>query len=252
MRLLASHPQVIAHERYPLEFRPFSAAVYGAESHLGELLLPYWAFDGDDELLRKPLEERGFITTDDALAIYEQLAAIAEKSPRIFVEKFYSLRDPREIAAIDPHARFICLVRDPRDVLLSTRAFDRKRGYRGFAEAEGDTDEHVVLKFRALYDFVIGNADATGAVFVRYEDLVTRAERALCSVFNRLGLQCDAGVAVKCIERAASLEDGRHTTSPSLAASVGRWRSELPGDLGGLYRRHFTHVLQRFEYALEG
>jgi hypothetical protein len=249
MRLLASHPQVIAHEKYPLEFRPFSAAVYRAEAPLGEIQLPYWAFEGDSELLAKPLEERGFITTDEARAIYKQLAAIVEKSPKIFVEKFYSLRDPREIIALEPQARFVCLIRDPRDVLLSMRAFDRKRGYHGFGEEEEDTDEQVVLKYRALYDYVIGNADATGAVFVRYEDLVTHAERTLEGVFSCLGLECGGGVARSCIQRAASLEDGRHTTSPTLAASVNRWRSELSEDLASLYRQHFGHLLQRFGYT---
>lgn len=151
---------------------------------------------------------------------------------------------------IDPKARFIFLVRDPRDTLLSARDFDRKRGHRGFVEQDGDTDELVVLKYRYLFGWLIANAEATGAMVVRYEDLATSSEVTVSAILRALDLDADTAIVTQSILTANSSEDGEHTTSPTLAASVGRWQSQLTDGLRDLYRTNLGDVLRRFGYPV--
>src|SRR5688572_17334867 len=148
MRLLSSHPAVIARQDYPLEFRPFAFALFP-----------------DDQVLRSStapaISHPEAFLVSDAFSMYRAMAERMGKSPRYFVEKFTADLDVRRVVEATPEARFLWLIRDPRDVLLSARAFDRKRGFRGFRERDGDTDETVVVKYAVRFSKLMAGAEET-------------------------------------------------------------------------------------------
>jgi len=238
MRLLSSHPGIVARQDYPLEFRPFAFALFP-----------------DDEVLRSStapeIFQSGVFSVSDAFAMYRAMAERAGKSPRYFVEKLTGRLDPQRVLDATPDAAFLWLIRDPRDVLLSARAFDRKRGFRGFREQDGDSDETVVLKYADGYTKLMAGAERTGARIVRYENLVgINAHAALADVLSWLGLDAGETIVRNAFDTAMSAEDGRHTTASSPQRSVARWRSEMSGRLIDLYAEHFASIMPQLGYPL--
>jgi hypothetical protein len=238
VRLLSGHPGIVARQDYPLEFRPFAFALFPDDPVLLSSTAP--------EILRPES-----FSIADAYALYRAMAERQEKSPQYFAEKLTAWLDTQRIVRAAPDARFLWLVRDPRDVLLSARAFDRKRGFRGFRERDGDCDETVVLKYADAFGRLIDGAERTGARLVRYEDLVGGdARAALAEVFSWLELDASATIVENTLRTATNAEDGRHTTSGSPDQSVGRWRSEMSSHLIDLYATHFAAIMPKLGYEL--
>jgi hypothetical protein len=238
MRLLSGHPQIVARQDYPLEFRPFAFAL----------------FPDDPELLASAapdIPQAEAFSVSDAFALYRAMAEKMGKSPRFFVEKLTGRLDPQRIVTATPDARFLWLVRDPRDVLLSARAFDRKRRFRGFREQNGDSDETVVLKYADGFRRLIDSAERTDARLVRYEQLIgSNGHAALADVFSWLELDTGETIVENAFRAAMNAEDGRHRTSSSPQQSIGRWRSEMSGHLIDLYARHFALIMPKLGYEL--
>lgn len=240
MRLMSSHPHVVARQDYPLEFQPFLYALFPENTLVRSRTAPD---------LGNP--ERFLIA--DAMAVYADMARAAGKRARYLVEKLPGGLDAERILAAVPTTRFLWLVRDPRDVLLSARAFDAKRGYRGFREQDGDSDETVVLKYVTGFQNVLRAAGVTKPKIVRYEELVgprSVAEAVLADVFSSLGLDASAEVVRQSFHFAASAEDGRHVTSLATEQSAHRWRSEMPAHLIDLFAQHFGTILPQLGYAV--
>jgi hypothetical protein len=238
MRLLSSHPGIVARQDYPLEFRPFSFAL----------------FPDDPTLLsstRPEIPRADSFSVPDAVSLYRAMAEMAGKSPRYFVEKLTGQLDTRRIVRAAPDARFLWLVRDPRDVLLSARAFDRKRGLRGFRERDGDSDETVVLKYADGFKRLIDGAERTGARQVRYEQLIgDNGHAALADIFSWLELDAGETIVRNAFNTAMNAEDGGHRTSSSPQQSVCRWKSEMSGHLVDLYAKHFAAIMPKLGYEL--
>jgi len=106
----------------------------------------------------------------------------------------------------------IDLVRDPRDVLASRRAFTADGTESWARDARG-----VAAELTARLD----ELDARPAdLRLRYEDLVGDVERTAQLLAAHLDVELDP----RRVDRPAE-----HVTTPSAAASVGRWRSDLSG-----------------------
>ena len=238
MRLLSSHPGIVARQDYPLEFRPFAFALFPDDPTLLSSTAP--------ELTRADV-----FSVSDAVSLYRAMAEMAGKSSRYFVEKLTGRLDARRIVRAAPDARFLWLVRDPRDVLLSARAFDRKRGFRGFRERDGDSDETVVMKYANGFKQLIDGAERTGARLVRYEQLIgSNGHAALADIFSWLELDAGEAIVRNAFSTAMNAEDGRHRTSRSPQQSVCRWKSEMSGHLVDLYAKHFAAIMPKLGYEL--
>ncbi len=142
-------------------------------------------------------------------------------------------------------ARVVHLVRDPRDVVASVRAFDAKRGYPGFGRRPGDDDaadlDRLLRGMRDRFDAFERRAGLVDSRLVRYEDLV----RDLAGVAAELGTWLGAALDPAAVERGRAAM-ARHMTSADPESSIGRWRRDLdPADadrvvevLGPAMRRH--------------
>jgi hypothetical protein len=249
MRVLASHHQIVAYEEYPLEFRPALFSLYPDYPVMRQMLFNEWHFEGDQELLNEPLRTRGTLPFENVAKIYSAIARTASKQPLYFAEKCPPGLDFGIIQQRLSVFRCLLLVRDPRDVVLSVRAFNRKRGFFALREQEGMTAEDLIVEFKRGYIKIMDKLSSIkGAHLIRYEDIVLQGGTTLNRLFDWLGVDSDESVIQNCVLCAASTEDGKHRTSASLQASVGRWRTEMPEDWHELFAKHFGSILPYFGY----
>ena len=122
----------------------------------------------------------------------------------------------------------IDLVRDPRDVFCSIRAFTA--GGLGFGRTPDQSDEEFLERMAAHHRSQLCDMASTPIsvrrTFVRYEDLVTNLPAYAETLSKWLGLQLDPEQAI-----AVTGTDQRHGTSASVGNSIGRWRRELSPEL---------------------
>lgn len=120
--------------------------------------------------------------------------------------------------------RVIDIVRDPRDVLASIRSFTA-RGIDGFDRDRGLSEE-------AYLDHFIAEAGRRFEAFaedcpcerlqLRYEDFAVNLPALAATLEDWLGVPLDAEHVLR--DRPAFSD---HVTTPSAAASIGRWREDL-------------------------
>jgi hypothetical protein len=200
----------------------------------------------DDEPIKNSKYNQ--IELSDVIRYYEGLASAHAKNPIYFAEKFLASGDVGRALSNEPKAKFVCLVRDPRDVFLSARSFDERRGYRGFQERDGESPEAVILKYKQSYEKLIRNLDLSGAYLIRYEDLVADPIGELSALWEGLNLECSrelVEITLKCA-MASELGNGRHRTSE--LGTVFRWQREMPEALRSVYRQEFECILKQFRY----
>jgi hypothetical protein len=152
-----------------------------------------------------------------------------------------------------PGTKEIFLVRDPRDMLASMLAFNKKRGSSDFGRQRVETDADFVRQLaRGVSSLVeASQARREQAHLVRYEDLLTMPESVLRGTFDYLGIEASVAV-VQRVLREASEPDSKlafHMTSRDQAASIGRWERDLPADIQELCNEEFGPALAEFGYS---
>jgi len=181
----------------------------------------------------------------------ELLAAHAERTgkPRIGEKSPHHCRHVEELATMFPHARFIHIHRDPRDVVASLLKVPWVKGShltlaRGWARIMRD------------HSRLVRSMPADRYMTVRYETLVERPEDEAARLCVFLGEvmqpemlafheRRDRGFA----ERESSWKGG--TLRPVSAASVGRFRNDLtPRQIAGV-QRVVGGLLAEFGYRAE-
>jgi hypothetical protein len=221
MNLLGTSPAIAFDRRYPAEYRvgsylavmagqmtePFDEArhrgvtnfFFGPQPSWGPLPFRSDALDLDD--WRPQLLRAMWASASDAL-----MAACPDA--RWYAEKLAV--DERLLREAGIEVFTIDLVRDPRDILASRRAFLAGGTDHWSTDAESVADE-LAVRLDEL-------DDAPADLRLRYEDLAIDLETAAQSLSVRLGVELSAAD----VDRPA-----QHVTTPSAAASVGRWRSDL-------------------------
>ena len=253
MRLLASSPAVVVEREYPYEARYLT-------------YLHSWArmLDGDakaagkwprDRMLPGPPDEIGGLPWRDLVpdapgfakaclrSAWGHFSSGAKEGATHYIEKV-SRWIGDAIPAMLPASRVIYLVRDPRDVWLSTAAFNAKRGFYALGRKPDQSEEEFFAKFvtafRRRHQPLLGREYGGDQMLVRYEDFMSDSEAVAAKLGSWLGLEFDPVVLSERIDA--------HVTSGSAAASAGRWRKEMPRRLVQQFDSELGEILDGFGY----
>jgi hypothetical protein len=281
MKVLATHPEVVAYQ--PFEHEPRVATYWmGVLRSLGDpasyrrQIIPTGTLDGtwwtgaDLPLPRRVKDDR--LTRWMGVTAVRELAGFCQRridglyldvataeggaAPRFFAEKFRPDRIPDLMWELYPRAREVILVRDFRDMVASMFAYNAKRGVAGFRRGEYADDADYVVKQ------VAGGVKGLAATWlarrerahlVRYEDLVLDPARTVAALLRYLGLDSagpDADRMVESLTKREPETEG-HRTTPDPRASIGRWRQDLAPAVRRACEQALARELETFGYTLE-
>ena len=237
MRLLATSPEVAFERTYPFEHSYLSYLtlltrqialprdeadatinlVYHESTQVGPLPFEASIFD-PQELAHRSL-----------VAIWAEFThCVRRNAPeaRYYAEKYWGRLSPLLDAGLKPVV--IDLVRDPRDVVASIRAFNARHSQRLFGRPRArDEPEHFrqLVAGMALRLAELNEVIAIPRLQLRYEDLIEDLPGQAAKLNEFLGVELDAGAFAS----DQALQE-RHRTAPSVEASVGRWQDELSAE----------------------
>jgi Sulfotransferase family len=183
-------------------------------------------------------------------ALYERVAAESGRpGAPYFAEKLRNDIVSDLAWELYPDAREIVLVRDPRDVLCSILAANRKRGDR---PPPDDVlrwiEEDFTVRISTVADSWVRRRER--AHLLRYEDLMLHPAETLTSTLVGLGLEAgDAAVEGMLASAGESLPGmDRHRTTADVARSIGRWRRDLDPPLVEACERRLAGAIAAFGY----
>jgi hypothetical protein len=260
--MLRSHPQMVAFSPFLKDARmaTYWMSILQDLAEPASFLYPFDAFDletphwwlgsgsAPDKLGAPDIEQWLGTEAVESLAAmcqsrieaFYNRVADPDTSPRYFVEKFLPYQIvPDLLSEVYPGAREVILVRDFRDQLCSVIAFNEKRGYQAFGLGEAESNEAYIRRnlVRSAGELIERLRQAsTRPHLVRYEDLILEPERALGELFAYLDVDADPdlieGLLKRVQEETESMQHHRTTSNP--AASIGRWREDLPEEMAEL------------------
>jgi hypothetical protein len=288
LRLLGSHPQIVAYNPFTAEARVASywkdvllalaepASYFRQISPVAATKGKWWlGFDapgipaGRDDWAEGWLEINGI----EALAtychsridtFYRALSVHSEHPDALyFAEKCEPDAGnplPSLLAEIYESPRDVVLVRDFRDMICSMRAYAAKVRSTGsdgveapFGLTEDASEEAFIRSFKKPIEMFLRHwqrrSDHT--ILVRYEDLVLEPTTTIKSLLDSLVLNGNSE-SVRTMQASLSEETGSskfHQTSSNPKASIGRWRSDLAPPLLKACEEIFREALEEFGYA---
>jgi hypothetical protein len=278
MRILAEHPDIIVHERFPFETNVFSywmhfMHVLAAPADTSRVE-PYWTdpkllppfpyFFKDPAIGLNPREDaaldRWYAT--DQVEEFARVAQAAVESfygeyastrkqtaPAFFAEKIVPVGHVRRIMRLlYPRAREIFLVRDPRDTLVSVLAFHAKHGVADFGrERRVESDEQLVgLIRRSILSLTqLWKGRSQYGTLIRYEDLVCSPTEHIRAMLDALELDSSANIVDAMVKagKETTANVNAHRTSAGGASSIGRWKRDLEPRLQKLCDEAFDGLL---------
>jgi hypothetical protein len=154
------------------------------------------------------------------------------------------------LAALADSVKPIFLIRDPRDVLLSMRSFNEKRGIYEFHEPRTKHFIEVVNHTSADLLHLTECLDRWKGdrLLIRYDELVADPAGILRKTLEYLRVPKGMGADPALLAAATSGSPDVHVTSASPTESVGRWRNELTPSEIAIADWHFQPFLQRFGF----
>lgn len=267
MQLLATDPQIAFVRSAPFEQRRAVGLLWHARALTGEQPVPAtdWMDDPDhlwwidpaafhSQTAGDPLHHgpQGPVRAEfhrEAVAGLWRAFSAAQRAEqpgaRFYAEKYGGFGE--DLAAAGVPVRFVDLVRDPRDVWASTRAFDAQRGFYGFGRREDQSEDDYLRSFvealRRRLDAMAVETAGCRRLVVRYEDLVADLPGAAERLGGWLGARLDAPAV-----EASRDKFREHMTTPTVDASVGRWRTDVPAEQASVFREVLGEQLPALGY----
>jgi Sulfotransferase family len=262
MRMLAEHPDIIVHERFPHEFRicgywmhfiqVLASPAYPSQVESFEFwtnrerlpAFPYY-FIGSDQI-----EKFASMAQDTVESFYREHARGRKSTtPAFFAEKSTTADHIRRIMwQLYPRTREIFLVRDPRDTLVSVLAFHAKQGLNEFAGQAVETDEQLVgfVRSSILSLTQLWKSRSQYAALVHYEDLILSPNEHIPAMLDALELDSSPTIVDAMVnagnETTADLK--AHKTSPDARLSIGRWKRDLDPRMQKICEEAFDGLLE--------
>jgi hypothetical protein len=267
MQHLARHPGIVVADRYPFEIklisyytRAYQVLVSGADRSRSSTPT---TIEADPYFIGfNPFNRPGFYSIAKNRGVLEQFfegtvpQTLASTFSKLLLDYYASLKaDQGKTGAMffaekaSPYetvrqgARLFCgdarellLIRDPRDVVCSAKAFWQA----GHEHSPGEIAK-VMRRLQAIYD-----EDSDTTMLVRYEDLIARTVETLAAIHRFLALDAQHDPTKLPQDHALF---ARHGTSLTPAASIGRWKTDLTREEIAICERQFAGFLERFGYT---
>ncbi len=246
--ILREHPEIaLTNEARVLDFLYFCVELAGVPaSEVRELVT------------REPLRMRGIVREENLATWARVFTPHAKNACEDFYRQTFpgkrfawwgdKLPDPRAAWSaryVWPDARYLVLVRDPRDVLCSWRAHARRPGVaRDYPELVDLTAEALARSWNAIYRGV--TEQLARPLWLRYEDLRREPRARIGEVLASLDLGWTAEVE-RALQQDSTFAD--HATAATPDATIGRWRAELPEGDARAIERACAELMRRFGYA---
>ncbi|HEY7509092.1 MAG TPA: sulfotransferase [Vicinamibacteria bacterium] len=271
--LLGSHPQVVVPPPFPYEMRVGSYwtsvldALTRPESYLQQIATRrygrwWWLADPGFRVEDYMALHAGRWLAGEGVdgvaglcgeRIHETCAALAAAAGKpgagyVAEKNWPTGGGPALLRELSPCAREIVIVRDFRDVICSSLAFDARRGFAGFGRDLVASDEEYV-------DLMQTKAAAVAAArrradhLVRYEDLLRDPRRTLPALFEALGVDASDRAVEEVLTSAAATEPARQQAHKTAADSIGRWKRDLAPALARRCQEVLGGVLAEFGYS---
>lgn len=204
---------------------------------------------------------------------------IEEKVPDIYLnkeDKLINLERPRILKSheyFDPRYRnVICLVRDPRDVVLSYYSFHKKVGFihqnypietyvKRFIS--GDLDRYGTWQ-ENVGSWLGARKNSKQFLLVRYEDLLTNTEAQLSKVASFINIQTDREAISRAVEFSSArnmkklereqndewlpTKNSRKDIEFVRSAKAKSWQSQLPLVLARDIEAAWSQLMKELEY----
>ena len=146
-----------------------------------------------------------------------------------------------DILGIYPNARFLFLVRDPRDVALSYKKY---LGFNFFTFGIWKWQDSV-----KAYNFLKKRGDV---LLVKYEDLVADPNQEVKRIITYLDLDEDRSSAIEKVSaKQMGVEDDYHHKNlkkPISTRSVGNWKNKLLEEEKKYFKGDMSAKMQDFGY----
>ncbi|MGA9334834.1 MAG: sulfotransferase [Rudaea sp.] len=266
--LLHSHPAVLGRREYPYESRlgirlaeewfanmqpaiyepPLARGSNGIDQNLRaitEILdRPCAEDDGRMEHLFTSLRLQ---YRQRIIALYKMLTP--SQSACVITEKLGVHWDLKLISGLFDRVRPIFIVRDPRDLLVSMRAFNERRGVYEFHESHAKNLDALLSIMSSNLRHLVRQYDEwkSDKLLIRYKDLIANPGDVLVRVLQFIGIDSSSQTVMNALEQANT--HIAHITAASAEASVERWRSALTSSEVAKVNWFFEPFLRRFDYA---
>lgn len=271
MHLLAQHPQILVHQRYPFESVVARhalrvAAVLGAphsppvQRDLQMLIggfkmgpLPQYCEHEDVETQRwfrtQSVERHAEFALESIDAFHLALAARQGLQPRYFAEKAFMRSSAwgmyREFY---PRLRSLFLVRDFRDICCSRYFFSRD-----VAAGRKDRSWEEVIRILAAHSTELLEAWRQleeSSHLIKYEELAADPALVLTRLFHYLDLDASPGLVQDVLAQNTidTLRMARHQTSGSTRNSLQRWKRDMTPEQLALANELGAPMQQAFGY----
>jgi hypothetical protein len=245
---LAAHPELLARPFFPYEARPsqflFTWASTGRPPGIldavtdptnGVSYIPCQPNDADSRQWFQEHEatfpDMGAV--DIADAYYEWAAKVQGKTnAKWYIEKSISFATIPRMHQWGWPLCCILLLRDPRDIFLSVKAFNEKRGFKSFGENSLGNAELL----ESFINFFLGARNIIAQmqiphIEVRYERIIEHEEAELGRITQFLEVDsAHPALHLMLNEQSADTDSVRaHRTAPE-ELSVGRWKVQATED----------------------
>lgn len=208
----------------PTEFT-MDEVVYGRDPRIGPLPFEPMVVDG------------GALGQGGLAGLWQHFSTLTrERSPHVthYAEKFWG--DARTVIDAGLKPVLIDLVRDPRDVVASNRAFSDRLGGAQFGRSQASDERSYLRQLIAQMRFRLNEMTMplpVPRIMIRYEDLINSPGE------TRARVEEVAQIRMQPETIGELTSDARqHITSTSVEASIGRWRQDLDeSDIRDIERR---------------
>jgi len=224
----STHPDRLEGDGFHIGFNPFNSQQYARAFQQPRIAQDFYDNRVPTrmaECLRDVINEHYRLLAADrgkpAVRYFAEKGNNVVRGPRIFTRRAFG------------RAREIVILRDPRDVLCSQMAYFSSSPEKAFSQLSHAARQLLSIRQEPQEDIH----------FIKYEDMVTG--EADC--FE--ALSAFLGTKIQPAQGEASLEVfRRHGTSASPAASVARWREQLPPEVKERCAKDWGLFLDTFGY----